>query len=258
MTRDTSKSFSDVVIGIARRKLDALEYRKSGKPDGIEESRDVYRGACQAIAGHFKSLGFKYRKTHPHFSRKDDLFRYKVSFQSSHHNVPGHHVQLWMHATVHSEALKAWRATRLPPNMISDYVAGGMVHRLTKHAMVEWELANPVSRPSVIADAVAFTRSDVLPYFDQFRDVKSLIQTLSSRLIPAFDIRFAVEFALCFGDQESGQRVLDHFLKERSDLLVAVAEVERVGLRHPATGPGNFAEQVVFMCRAYQLRLVER
>jgi hypothetical protein len=37
-------------------------------------------------------------------------------------------------------------------------------------------------------------------------------------------------------------------------LLGAVAEVENKGLKHPATGPGSFAEQVVFMRRAYQLR----
>ena len=105
-----------------------------------------------------------------------------------------------------------------------------------------------------LADAVAFIQSDVLPYFDQFRDVKMLIHELSNRIIPAFDPRPSVEFALCFGDLESGQRVLDHYLKERSDLLGAVAEVENKGLKHPATGPGSFAEQVVFMRRAYQLR----
>jgi hypothetical protein len=255
MTGETSKPLNDVVAEIAQRKSDAVAYRKSRKPDGTEQSREVYLGTCQAIAAHFESLGFKYRKTRPHFSRADDVFGYKVSFQSSHYNIPGRHIQLWMHATVHSETLRMWRQSRLPPNLITSHVAGGMVHCLTmKHAMRGWELADPASRPSVIADVAACIQSDVLPYFDRFSDIKSLILELSNLTIPAFDLRSSVEFALCFGDQESGQRVLNHFIEERSDLLNTIAEVESKGLKHPATGPGSFAEQVVFMRRAYQLR----
>jgi hypothetical protein len=249
------KDFKDVVLDIAQRKQDAAAFRKSGKPAGVEESRTVYRNACQAIAGHFEPLGFKYRKTHPRFFRKDSLFEYRVTLQSSRNNVPGRHVMLWMHASVHSERLQMWRKSQAIPNVRTDYVAGGMVHLLTKHPMIQWELADPTSRESVIAEAVAFIRDVVLPFFDQFKDVRSLLTDLPNRSYShAFPLRDSVEFALSFGDRGSAQGILDRFLKERPDLLDAVAKVEEIGLKHPTFGPGNYAEQVVFMRRSYGLR----
>jgi hypothetical protein len=254
MSRDTTDNLKDVFAQTARRKAEAAAYRNAGKPEGAEDSRAVYLSACSAIASNFESLGFRYAKSGPHFSRLEEPFAYRVSFQSSHNNIPGRHVRLWMHATVQSKMLQAWRRSRLPPNFVNDFVAGGMVHRLRmKHAMVEWELADPATRPSVIADAVAFLQSDVLPYFAQFRDPKALIRDLSQREIPAFDLRPSVEFAICFGDIESGQRVLERFLTDRPDLSSAIAQVEEHGLKHPALGPSNFAEQVVFLRRTYQL-----
>jgi Domain of unknown function (DUF4304) len=249
------KDFKEVVLDIAQRKRDAGAFRRSGKPEGVEESRDVYRNACQAIADHFEALGFLYRKTHPRFFCKDSLFEYRVSFQTSRNNVPGRHVMLWMHASVHSEKLQMWRQSQAIPNVRTDYVAGGMVHLLTKHSMIQWELADPTSRESVIADAVAFIRSVVLPFFDQFKDVRSLLADLPNRPYShAFPLRDSVEFALSFGDRDSAQGILDRFLKERSDLLDAVAKVEKAGFKHPTFGPSNYPEQVVFMRQSYGLR----
>jgi hypothetical protein len=254
VTKDDPKTLEDVVLDTARRKRDAAAFRKSGKPKGVEESRDVYRNACKAIAGHFAPLGFNYRKTHPRFFRKDDLFEYRVTFQTSRNNVPGRHVMLWMHASVHSKKLELWRKSQVVPNPRADYVAGGMVHLLTNKPMIQWELADPTTRDSVIADVVAFTRNVVLPFFDQFRDVQSLLADLPQRPYShAFPLRDSVEFALSFGDRESAQRFLDRFLKERPDQLEAIAKVKQVGFKHPNFGPGNYAEQVVFMRRSYGL-----
>lgn len=254
MARDTINKLKDVFANTARRNVEAATYRNSGKPEGAEDSRIVYLSSCEAIASNFASLGFRFAKSGPHFSRVEEPFTYQVSFQSSHNNVPGRHVQLWMHATVKSKKLKAWRESRLSASSVNDFVAGGMVHRLRmEHAMVEWELADPKSRPSVIADAVAFVKSDVLPYFAQFSDIGALIDNLSHREIPAFDLCPSVEFAICFGDTESGRRVLERFLRDRPDLSDAIAEVERVGFKHPKHGPSNFAEQVVFLRQTYLL-----
>ena len=46
-----------------------------------------------------------------------------------------------------------------------------MVHLLTReHAMIEWQLADPTSRPAAIADAKDFARAVVLGYFQLFED----------------------------------------------------------------------------------------
>lgn len=255
VTRDIKKNLDEVFAETARRKAEAAAYRNSGRRAEIEDSRTVYLSACQTVATCFESLGFRYAKSGPHLSRSDGLFAYRVSFQSSHNNISGRHVRLWMHATVRSKCLQTWRETRLPPNLINDFVAGGMVHRLRMtHAMVEWELADATKRPSVISDIVAFIHSDVLPYFARFTDLTALISDLAKRNIHAFDLRPSVEFAICFGDQEAGQRVLDRFVAERPDLSELIAEVGRVGLKHPAFGPSNFAEEVVFLRQTYRLR----
>lgn len=254
MTRDTTDDLNSVFAETARRKTEAAAFRRTGKPDGVEDSRAVYLAACEEIAGNLESLGFRYAKSGPHSSRSEGPFKFKISFQSSHNNIPGRHVRLWMHATVQSKKLQAWRESHLPTKRANDYVAGGMVHRLRmEHAMVEWELADPSTRPSTIADALAFLHSDVLPYFAQFKDPRALIEDLAVREIPAFDLRPSVEFAICFGDKDAGRRVLDRFLDERRDLTEAIAEVTRTGLKYPATGPSNFAEQVVFLRETYQL-----
>src|ERR1035437_7814435 len=130
MTRDISSDLKGIFAETARRKAEAAAFRSTGKSDDAEDSRTVYLVACEAIASNFKSLGFRYAKSGPHFSRSDGLFAYKVSFQSSHNNIPGRHVRLWMHATVLCKKLQAWRTSHLPPNLVNDFVAGGMVHRL--------------------------------------------------------------------------------------------------------------------------------
>jgi hypothetical protein len=254
VTRDDPKTFEDVVLDTARRKRDAAAFRKSGKPTGVEESRDVYRNACKTIAGHFELLGFKYRKSHPHFFRNDELFEYRVTFQTSRNNVPGRHVQLWMHASVHCAKLELWRKSQVVPNPRADYVAGGMVHLLTNQPMIQWELADLTTRDSVVADVVEFIRDVVLPFFDQFNDVESLLADLPKRPYShAFPLRDSVEFALSLDDRQAAQRILDRFLRDRPDLLDDVAKVEEVGFKHPNFGPGNYAEQVVFLRRAYGL-----
>lgn len=200
MTRETTKNVDDVFSAFAARKAEAAAFRGAGTPTDVEPARDVYRNACAAVAAEFQPLGFRYAKSAQRFSRSSGGFVCTVSFQSSHNNIPGRHVRLWMHATVRSKTLETWRAQRLPPALVNDFVAGGMVHRLRGvHAMVEWELAVPTDRAAVIADAIAFVRSDVLPYFELFDTPSDLIACLVKHEVPAFDLQPSVEFSMCFG-----------------------------------------------------------
>src|SRR5450631_2114966 len=98
-------------------------------------------------------------------------FNYRVSFQSSHNNIPGKHVALWMHANVRSPRLKKWRGEQLKPYRNDGWVAGGMVHLLNRrHVMIEWKLANDETRSAVVEDAIQFIRTEVFPYFHRFSD----------------------------------------------------------------------------------------
>ena len=255
MPRETSDKLDDVFLSSALHQAQAATLRFAGTPPGTESAREVYLSACAEIGSALQPLGFKYTKSAQRCVRKVEPFSYTVSFQSSHNNVSGHHVRLWTHGVVRSKALESWRAERLPENLVSDYVAGGMVHRLSGvHSMVEWELADPDTRAGTIADIVTFVGADVLPYFKLFERPADVIARLAITEIPAFDLRPSVEFAMCFGSPRDGQAVLTRFLESRPDLHDGIAEAERQGLPKSPYGPGNFAEEVAFMRRIYRLQ----
>lgn len=199
-------------------------------PPGLfsdEPARQVYLGACQAIGDALAVQGFRYARSKQRCTRGGAPFTHTILFQSSHYNSSGRQVVLWMHATVQSSALLAWRRQHLGDEPVNDHVAGGMVHLLgTRYAMLQWELAAPRDRPATIQDAVDFLNQEVLPYFARFTDLPALIHRLATEALPGLELVPAVELALWAGDRQQAQAVLDRFLRERPDIA---AEVERGG-----------------------------
>lgn len=230
--------------------------RPPNASDSSETPRDVYLDACRRIAQAFTQDGFRYFKSGPHFTKNDGQFSFRVSFQSSHLNAPGRHVRLWLHANVRSARLKTWRLQQDRPCRTDDSVAGGMVHRLYgKQTMIQWDLANPNDREAVISDVIAFVRKEVFKYFQRFTDPGEVITALSTQEIGAFALSSSVEFALCFGNHEQAQRVLDRFLRQREDLR---DEIQSVTERFRNEGfpdhmPSSFAEQVAWVRSSYNL-----
>jgi hypothetical protein len=225
--------------------------------DGLlsaESSKEVYKNSCVAIASALEPLNFKYTKTKQRCSVSDEFFRYDIAFQSSRYNASGRHVQLWMHATVSSQSLREWRALRLPADLCTDHVAGGMVHRLgTKFSYVQWELADPADREETVSDAIQFIHNEVLPYFSLFNNRSSLIAMLTDNELPAFDLVPSVEFAYCFGDKAAAQMVLDRFIRVRADLKSAIDHEQLKPSPATLTRPGGYVQQVVFLRAHYGL-----
>lgn len=155
-----------------------------GPRDGLlsaEPAKEVYRAACSRIGSALEPAGFRYYKSKERCIARLHRFTNGIAFQSSHYNVSGRHVQLWMHATVASDELQRWRTQRLSPELATSHVAGGMVHLLgTRFALVQWELADPLDREATIADALQFIHTDVLPYFKRFEDIDTLLSELST------------------------------------------------------------------------------
>lgn len=219
-----------------------------------ESSKDVYQAACASVAGALTPFSFKYVKSRQRCTRERNGFTQTISFQSSHYNVSGRHVQLWMHATVDSLVLMTWRRERLPEDLASPHVAGGMVHRLgTRYALVQWELADPQDRAATIQDAINFIHDEILPYFAQFDDVGALIALLAEHAVPAFDLAPSVEFAHCFGNQAQAQAVLDRFLRDREDLRAAIAAEQANPSPSTLLRPSNYVQQVVYLKHRYGL-----
>jgi hypothetical protein len=255
--RKLFQRIEEVFADTAARKAAAAKARAIDSNGTTEPSRDVYLNACREIAGAFVGDGYKFVKSWPHFTKKGGPFNYRIAFQSSHNNIRGQHVVLWMHANVLSPQLRHWRRQQSHPHRNDDWVAGGMVHLLSRrHAMIEWELADASTRGATIEDAIQFVRTEVFPYFHKFSDPATLIEKLCTEDVNAFGVASSVELALCFGSRERAQRILDRYVAQRPDLRDKI-ETETQTIRRggfPEFFATSYAEQVAWVRIAYDLK----
>lgn len=253
MPRKDFKLLAGVFSDLAHRKARAAIARKEKVSRDREEPRSIYLSACADIASEFLEDGFRYAKSGPHLTRKGSPFSFKISFGSSHHNVPGEHVALGLAGMVMSAPLKAWRARQPRTYRKDDCVAGGLAHRLgTNLAYIGWDLADPADRPETIADVKRFVREVVLAYFARFSTPGTVIEELMTKDIPAMNLASAIEFALCFGSTADAQSILDRFFVERPELLAPAVEAaakfrEQGTPDHFLTGYANEAALMVIV-----------
>ena len=250
-------NIEEVFADTGARKAVAARARPTASPGATEPPRDIYLTACRQIAEAFVGDGYRFAKSGPHFTKRGDPCSYHVSFQSSVNNIPGQHVVLWMHANVRSLKLRDWRRQQAHPHRDDDWVAGGMVHLLNrKHAMIEWELADPSRRGATIEDAIQFVRTEVFSYFRKFGDPPALIEELCTKDVNAFGVASSVEFALCFGSREQAQRILDRYVAQRPDLRDKI-ETETQTVRREGFSEffaTSYTDQVAWVRIAYDLQ----
>lgn len=219
--------------------------------------RELYLAACTEIAESLSPLGFKFARSGPRAQRTDGEFTYRVSFQSSHKNISGHYVALWIHATVSSKRLGEWRASQAHTLGVSDGVAGGQIGNLLQaYGWRDWNLAVP-TRPAVIADAISAVYSIALPYFAKFADLRSLCALLQREELPAMRSTEAIEFLLCFADRSAADAALRSFFHRRSDLLADycthLQQFREGGLPQRQMRRTGFAYELAFATVAYGL-----
>lgn len=227
----------------------------SGNTRSMDSTREQYLAACTEIAESLSPLGFKFAHSGPHAQRKSGDFTYRVSFQSSHNNVPGQSVALWIHATVSSKRLGEWRASQPHALGVGDGVAGGQIGNLVRpQGWRNWNLVGP-TRAAVIADATSAVHSIALPYFARFADVPSLCEQLQREEIPAMDTARAIEFLLCFADRTAANAALCTFFRARPDLHpdfhIHLQAFRQSGL--PKVCRTGFAYELAFVTLAYGL-----
>ena len=237
------------------RKQRAAQMRRSGAPDELPEPSVVFQDACAAIGRALAADGFRYAKRGPHLTRKAGDFTYRISFQSSAHNVRGEYVAVWIHANVLSKAIKAWRR-RFEPQSSWDFVAGGQIGNLEPEpGWSEWNVADPKGRPAVIEDAVTGIRSTVLPFFARFADRSSALNTLDQWPVPGLAIVPSIELALSYGDRVRAQALLERFFVRYPDLLAEyhakLDEYRRTGL--PTYRDGGWAADLAKATIQYEL-----
>lgn len=254
--RKETRSISDALADVAYRKQRAALARFSGTPSGQVSSREVYLAACASIGSHLEdSYGFKYAKSGPHARRRSGEFTFQISFQSSHNNVSGEHVALWIHGNVWSPRIKKWRASQGLGDSF-DYVAGGQIGNLqTNHCWLDWDLADPIRRDEVIRDAIHVIEELAFPYFARFENLTSLFSFLVREDLPAMTIERAIEFLMCFADQSTARTAAANFLRRRPDLIRAYRrDFERYTERAISQfAPSGYAQQLAFASVAFGL-----
>lgn len=256
MTRNAFTSIRDTFSDIAKRKGDAARARREGTPEGVEHSSEVYSASCARIATAFADRGFRYAKSGPHLTRKENGFTYTISFQTSYHNIPGQHVALSVAANVRSKKIKEWRVKQPRSRRKDDWVAGGLIHLLgTDLTYVSWDLAGRESREATLTDVISFIESVALPYFESFKVPGSLVAHFEHHDFPAMDIGDQVEFALCFAGRDKAETILNRFITERADLAEDIQKAEeRIRTEgHISHFLTRYDELVAFLRSAYQL-----
>lgn len=240
------KDFQEVVADIADRKRYSAATRSDRNRTSVETPREIYLAGCEAIANVLQDDGYKYVPSGQKLRRKTRDFIFQVSFQSSHLNIRGKVVVLWVHGYVFSPVLKKWRVNSAARNN-SDFVAGGQIGNLVAEASwLEWNLAQTASRDRQIASAVATIKQLAYPYFAIFEDIPVLVRRLVAGTVPSMDMEDQLDSLLCFGSQAdvkaAAVKIFQDQPGERDKYAKAVARFRTEGLPPPnykVAAPGD-------------------
>lgn len=258
--RKEFRSVPEIIENNALRKYQAAKARFGKKQFNVEPPRKVYLTACAQIASVFIPLGYKYAKNGPHTRRQNGDFVFQISFQSSHNNVAGEYIALWIHTHVLSQRLRNWREQQTHAMRSTDYVAGGQIGNLVQdHSWMEWNLADPQQRKNTVADAVDTIKQLALPFFEQFEDLDVLINSLQTEPLPAMDILSAIEFLLCFKDVVSAHWAGRNFLMKHPQFVTDYEQaLEHYKTQGSPKWPGNgWGRDLAFASIAYKLPFLE-
>ncbi|MDF9826091.1 hypothetical protein M2447_000167 [Ereboglobus sp. PH5-10] len=224
-----SKSYApgdinSLIRDIGSAKSAAARARFAGRPPDAQDTRAVYLETCAAIAAAFEPRGYKFSKSGPHFTAKsrDKQFTYRISFQSSHNNIPGQHIRLLVHTSISSPVVKKWE-TALWARHGRTYqgngsIAGTQLGYLAepgKRAWVAWELAHEHTRAAAIAEVTDRITRHALPWFAQCEDIPRLVgRIVETGVFPDCHVEdFPAELLLCFASRGQTARALASYIK---------------------------------------------
>lgn len=250
------RSLSDMIDNIAFRKRRAATAPVAASEAAIERPREIYVKACEQIASHFSADGFRFHKSKHQIVRDAGDLKFTASFHSSHNNVAGEYVGMWIFANVWSTRLGQWRGANGLSGSDDILVAGGQVGNLIPdHSWLEWNLANPESREGEIQSAVTAVRRLALPYFDRFDDVSKVCARLVMEDDPGMDLRRAFDYLACFCSLAAAREMCVRYLSQWPDLVdryhKRVGEIERDGL--PTWVPTGSVEALAMVSVRYGL-----
>lgn len=185
-------SFNELVKEIANNKKSFADYVFSKNRVSNENTREIYLSACENIANIYTCYGFKYSKsgTHLTLKQKENEFIYKISFRSSHYNVPGVNIIMDVFANVLSHKYKKWKVDNKiqlglnSVNLLDEYICGGNIGNLRKNRKyLSWNIGKIEAREVEIGSIIDSINNLAIPFFDCFNDLDKLKQEIENRNI---------------------------------------------------------------------------
>lgn len=152
-----------------------------------ELPKQVFLDGCQQISMRLEPIGYRFAKSGPHASCRAGDWTFRISFQSNYLNVGDDYVELVVHASVYSKAIKEWDERSAWPASASGWVAGGQLGNLrAPHHWRTWNIADPLTRQAEIANIVANIQTTVLPLFERFSAPRKLAEQVADSEVPGF------------------------------------------------------------------------
>jgi hypothetical protein len=220
-TRATTQN--QVGSDVARRKRAATDSQPRPTVD-TSAPRAIYLEACAAVGRHLSGRGFRYVRSGPRASRQDGDLTFEVQCQSSHHNVVGAQVTLWLHAHVKSQRLHDWRAAQGAAHP-ADYIGGGQLGNLrSEPSWLTWDLSEEATRAATVVNAIDAIERLAIPFFERFRSMGELAAALARAPVPGLEPHAAVELMLCFVGRDAARDAAAGYLASRPDLHDAFRE----------------------------------
>lgn len=166
-------------------------------------SMQVFRDACDQLAGALTPHGFKYRKSKRQLFRQGTLFEHRVTFGTSRsvNSLPGHvHLEVW--ATAWSTALADYRKKeriKLPTN--EAVLFGAPIENLFRPAppYIWYDVGDPKERTAVLARVTAVLRTEVLRAFEIVESLAAFRKAVESKAMPCIEENASRDFFTCFG-----------------------------------------------------------
>jgi hypothetical protein len=184
--------FNELVTEIANNKKLFAEYTFNNKAISNENTREIYLSACENIANVYFPYGFKYSKSRQHLTlkQKDTEFIYKISFWSSHYNVPGENIVIAVCANILSHKYKRWKlenknSLNLKTKMeLNEYICGGNIGNIRKdRKYLKWNIGKIETREKEIENIIDNINKLVIPFFQHFNNMDKLAHELEENII---------------------------------------------------------------------------
>lgn len=224
-------SFVDLIEATAKQKLAAAKARNNPDPTA-EKPREAIFDALHMIHDTIATDGFVLVPSTPKFVRRNGDFSFEIRIQSDRNNIAGQRAAIWVHTSVYSKTLAAWRKKHpsewirpKAPFPIPVY-SNQLGYLCDPSGWMEWNFADKAQRQSVADDLTHTIRMGAYPLFATFEGPVGGIAALTDRDWPSPE--GICSFLLSRGHTELATKALQSYFDKRPAVLREFEQFRRL------------------------------